>query len=34
VFVGILDGKTAIGKAGRGWEDYIKKDPKEYDWTA
>lgn len=29
VFVVLLDGKTAIGRAGRGWEDNIKKDPKE-----
>jgi len=29
VFVGILDGKTAIGRAGCGWEDNIKRDPKE-----
>jgi hypothetical protein len=32
--VGILEGRTAIGRAGRGWEGNIKKDPKEYDWTA
>ena len=34
VFVGIFDGKTATGRAGRGWEDNIKTDPKEYDWKA
>jgi hypothetical protein len=29
VFVGTLDGKTARGRSDRGWEDNIKKDPKE-----
>ena len=29
VFVGLLDGKAAIGRAGHGWEDNIKKDPNE-----
>jgi hypothetical protein len=29
VFVGLLDGKTTNGRAGRGWEVNIKKDPNE-----